>query len=620
MKNLNKLILFVFVFALSIIPLATNLSAQEKIDEIDNYQIGQTVVLDINAQEVVSNQNAIALNISTSGIKITNFTRTDSQEFVSIISTCSESADFTETNVCIALASPNAIAKNTNLGQIEFEIVSEEYSIVDNSEYSNGGETKTLMLTLLTSQSINVNNSNTEDKKDTNYFTSDNTSLFSPTNLSIGSIFAVTFLLIAVFMLLAIKNKLTKENVKRIISVYSMILLLLFFAFTWSVIQNDSGVDDSSASGNVTNGNTCTITSDCQSGLTCVNRSTTVVDLKCTNGDSWSFCSQDSDCDSGLKCVNWRVNDKRCTSLTNNNSCDKTTKQCANGLKCVNRDTTTEGYECSNGLVGSSCAATSDCQNGLTCVNSSGTLKKCSNLNNNSSCDKTSKICNSGLKCVSNSVNGDNFKCSNGTNSSFCSQDSDCNTGLKCVNWGFNEKKCSDLLNSSVCDKNLKQCASGLKCVNRVNTGEAYVCSNGDNTSKCSVDSDCDSGLSCVNFYASEKMCSDLKAGSSCDKTKKICSVGFSCLNVNSTGEDYKCVIQTVTPVICGSMDNNSDLKIDLVDLSAFVKVWQKSCTDTPPTSGCGPKDSDKNGKIDLMDFAKLASKWFPTKQKNCNI
>lgn len=62
--------------------------------------------------------------------------------------------------------------------------------------------------------------------------------------------------------------------------------------------------------------------------------------------------------------------------------------------------------------------------------------------------------------------------------------------------------------------------------------------------------------------------------------------------------------------IICGPIDIDGNDKLNIIDLSAFAKVYTKTCSDTPPTSGCGAKDSNHDGKVDILDLSNFAKKY----------
>jgi hypothetical protein len=64
--------------------------------------------------------------------------------------------------------------------------------------------------------------------------------------------------------------------------------------------------------------------------------------------------------------------------------------------------------------------------------------------------------------------------------------------------------------------------------------------------------------------------------------------------------------------VVCGLIDVNGDGILNYIDFYAFSKVYNHTCSDTPPTTGCGGKDTNGDGKIDYRDFYTFSQKYYP--------
>jgi hypothetical protein len=314
-------------------------------------------------------------------------------------------------------------------------------------------------------------------------------------------------------------------------------------------------------------------------------------------GTSDYFCQTDSDCIDGLKCIKEGDGTRRCSTISANwKLCDFEAKVCLNDLKCVKVTTSGNYYRCSSGDNGMACSSTNDCK--------------------------------SGLKCVNYLTSGNWNACTDGNNSSVCNIDSDCDDGLICAKTSATTKHCTNKQLHSFCDKDSKACIGGLNCINNGIKYENWTCTDKKNGSECSVDNDCDSGLTCVNRKDDSKYCSNLSENSFCDKTKKICGNGLEC-KADSTGI-YKCQKTATTPptsttnippvakVVCGPLDVNGDDKIDFPDFAKFVEAWKKGCNDSPfSKAGCGGKDFNDDGMVDQKDFFNLVNKW---KKPSCSV
>lgn len=64
----------------------------------------------------------------------------------------------------------------------------------------------------------------------------------------------------------------------------------------------------------------------------------------------------------------------------------------------------------------------------------------------------------------------------------------------------------------------------------------------------------------------------------------------------------------TVAGVVCGPLDVNGDSKVSPVDLSSFLTVYGKDCSDTAPTTGCKGKDSNIDNRISPVDLSNILS------------
>ena len=172
-------------------------------------------------------------------------------------------------------------------------------------------------------------------------------------------------------------------------------------------------------------GETCTVTSDCESGLTCeanpmgkkistdtssegetcdadkglkCGRGLECKDGKCRKirrkvGES---CTVTSDCESGLICEANPMGMKICTDTrSEGETCDA-----SKGLKCG------RGLECQNGRcrkplsgLGGRCTTSRDCKRGLTCLGRRGSGRCFDIQGAGQSCGRPFVICAKGLKC-----------------------------------------------------------------------------------------------------------------------------------------------------------------------------------------------------------------------------
>jgi len=99
------------------------------------------------------------------------------------------------------------------------------------------------------------------------------------------------------------------------------------------------------------------------------------------------------------------------------------------------------------------------------------------------------------------------------------------------------------------------------------------------------------------------------------DPTTPLCAIGGSASN--TTDLISKTPISTPTvpeKVVCGLIDVNNDNILDAIDHNEFLKLYSKSCSDTPPKTGCGGMDTDGNGKIDISDAIYFSKNYFTVK------
>jgi hypothetical protein len=186
-----------------------------------------------------------------------------------------------------------------------------------------------------------------------------------------------------------------------------------------------------------------------------------------------------------------------------------------------------------------------------------------------------------------------------GANFDTCTTDTDCNDGLKCVQYSSTGKACSNGSLSSLCDRNLKQCNSPLKCINNnANENlEYYKCTDGANYSGCNNTSDCNEGLICVNPGAGYKFCSNLLTQNLCDENTKVCKEGLKCIDQDgSQYKNYKCTSgDNKNP--CSS---NDDCKTGLTCVNHFLSY--SDCTDKNNGSFCDKTNKECNEGLECVN------------------
>lgn len=597
MQKYVKFLITSFIILFPFLFLHSNSQAVITTFSQDNYTQGEIIEIELLANPTSSDQNAVQIDLVSQGIKFIEYTNPENPSIIGVIPNCGEKY-FEDNKVCVSIASSENLTNTTSIGKIKFQLEDpQNFSIVktENNIYSDGLETAEDSGELFSSTNSDNRFGNEKEEEITN--NTPNSPVIS-TNFVfyILIFFLVTLIFIIILLVIASKKKLTKKNLNRIVSIYSIILMSSIFGLIFYEFSDNLGIRDSSA-GNAGLSAACNLTSDCTTGLLCVTGKIGIDGIE----------------------------RKYCSDLSLGRYCDKNLKQCNTGLTCVNNGVNVESYKCTNGKNYYSCNKNTDCINNLICVNSwvnsiNESYKFCSNLGQNSPCDINTRQCNPNLTCKNLSDEG--FYCTNGDNNSFCEKDSDCNSGLKCVRNFDTIKYCSNLLVGSRCDKDSQICNSG-KCVNQGVVNYEYWCSSGDLNQACNIDSDCKNGLKCISLDGISKYCKDASTITPTPTVKPTVTITPTptlkpTISVTSTPKPT--ITSTPTPTVCGNIDVNNDKKLDIIDFAAFAKLWGKSCSDTAPTTGCRGKDTNNNKKIDLPDFASLAKRWWPTTQKNCTI
>jgi LPXTG-motif cell wall-anchored protein len=111
--SLGFLMLFTFGFvglvnAVSVTPSSGSLTA------------GATETLELIAAPTESNQNAVVLRLSVTGMSITGYT--DPSGFLGVIGECSGGTKFTSTQICASLAKTSSITAGESLGTITVQV------------------------------------------------------------------------------------------------------------------------------------------------------------------------------------------------------------------------------------------------------------------------------------------------------------------------------------------------------------------------------------------------------------------------------------------------------------------------------------------------------------------
>ena len=81
-------------------------------------------------------------------------------------------------------------------------------------------------------------------------------------------------------------------------------------------------------------------------------------------------------------------------------------------------------------------------------------------------------------------------------------------------------------------------------------------------------------------------------------------------------------ITKTVTPTnepisaTCGKIDIDDNGLLNYIDLFAFAKAYNKSCSDIPPVGGCQGKDVRHDGVYDsvinYIDLDSFAKRYYP--------
>jgi hypothetical protein len=222
-----------------------------------------------------------------------------------------------------------------------------------------------------------------------------------------------------------------------------------------SVCYMDSDCAYGRCSGNRCNGGlegeTCTTSSQCQSGI-CRTGSTSTG--SCVSGKPGTSCTEDAQCLSGLHCGGGT-----CASGSVGQPCE-TDGECDSKICALSL--------CRGGEPGSMCETDSDCLKGL-CAGS-----YCTSGSVNAPCYEAAD-CKTGLRCARQ-------VCTDGTKGSPCSADTDCST-IGCVRGA-----CSDGTNGSVCDAD-DECQS-KRCADPAGA-DPGECTSGAKGARCISASDC---------------------------------------------------------------------------------------------------------------------------------
>lgn len=123
----------------------------------------------------------------------------------------------------------------------------------------------------------------------------------------------------------------------------------------------------------------------------------------------------------------------------------------------------------------------------------------------------------------------------------------------------------------------------------------------------CKTDSDCMTGL--PNYECDEEI----------DDWPKNNKCVILCPQGQERVGDCECRTGSENKVACGKIDVDDNDKLDYIDLSGFIKFYNKECIDSAAIGGCGKKDTNNDGIVNFIDLQNLVSRYH-TKRQSCRL
>lgn len=118
---------------------------------------------------------------------------------------------------------------------------------------------------------------------------------------------------------------------------------------------------------------------------------------------------------------------------------------------------------------------------------------------------------------------------------------------------------------------------------------------------KCEKDADCMTGFP---DYECDEDSNDWPNNNVCVKLCKKDEIRVDNCTCSATGPT------PVGSVVCGPIDIDGNNELNHIDLATFVGLYNKTCSDTAPTTGCKGKDTNNDGKIDYKDLASFVGRY----------
>ncbi len=293
------------------------------------------------------------------------------------------------------------------------------------------------------------------------------------------------------------------------------------------------------------------------------------------------------------------VNNDQCSNDCKNKC---TAPQVWNGSACISpavcgNGTKETGEVCDDGNTANNDQCSNDCKNSCP-SGQKWTGTKCETI--------VTAVCGNGTK-----ETGEICDDGNTTNGDRCS--ADCKNSCP-VDQIWNGTQCTTTTPPQVCGNGTQESGEVCDDGNTVNNDQ---CSN-DCKNKCTAPQVWN-GTSCVN-PVTNPVC-----GNNTQETGEVCDDGNTSNNDQCSNDcKNKCTApqiwngtSCVNPagddtVTCGPLDVNNNNKFDITDLAAFLKVYNKTCSDTAPSNGCKGKNTNPSvdNKITVIDLANVLNRY----------